>query len=277
MPCPRVVFSYLLQSLVLLLVTSSAAAQEPTGPEAEAAKRFQLHAQEMAEAYIVRAGDENGPMLAVGEKPLLRWSNPLGGRQAHGEVYLWTDRGRPAAVVSMYEYTDARSQVHEHHEWCSLAVNPIHATGPKIWTPRQPGVEWKPFAQDTPPESSPTRRPRQMRELAARFSAEKTTRAEETRPLRLLTQPISRYAAPESDIADGALFALVEATDPEVFLLIEARREGEKLVWQYALARMNSITFRVNYQDQPAWEAPLLPWRDALNRRDLPYTAFQVR
>ena len=54
-----------------------------------------------------------------------------------------------------------------------------------------------------------------------------------TRPLRLLTQPIYKYETADSG---GALFAFVEGTDPEVFLMIEARTVDAGSVWHYALA-----------------------------------------
>jgi hypothetical protein len=40
---------------------------------------------------------------------------------------------------------------------------------------------------------------------------------------------------------------------------------------------MNSIRLQVAHGDATVWEVDILPWKDALNRRDLPYTAFQVR
>ena len=39
-----------------------------------------------------------------------------------------------------------------------------------------------------------------------------------------MPQPLLRYAAPDSGVIDGAVFAFAEATDPEALLILEARR-----------------------------------------------------
>jgi hypothetical protein len=257
-----------------LLTTAQEPAAAPS--EADAAKAYQARAKEIVASYGVTAGIDERP-LDRPEEPILRWSNPLGGRQAHGEVFLWTDRGRPAAVLSMYQYTDSSGVVHEHHEWCSLALGPVAAIGPKTWRPDVAGVELKPMPDAAGPADSPTRRLRQMRELAARFTAKKTTRQKETRDLRILPQPAYRYASSDPDVQDGAIFALVEATDPEIFLLLETRAVDGQPAWHYAFARMNSIHLEASLADRQVWLADVLPWRDALNRSDLPYTAFTIK
>src|SRR5262249_6039034 len=54
------------------------------------------------------------------------------------------------------------------------------------------------------------------------------------------TQPLHRYQSSDSEWIDGAVFGFVLGTDPEAFLLIEARRDVETTKWQYGLARMNN-------------------------------------
>lgn len=275
-------------AVVLLAIAGFARAQDqpPSGPEAEAAKKFQAHAKETAAAYDARAENAQGRKLSLAAEPILRWANPLGGRKTHGEVFLWTDRGRPAAVLSMYEYTDAMAMVHEHHEFCSLAVTGLHFVSkrPLVWSPAEAGIELRALADAPAPAATPRQRLTQMRELAGKFTAEKTTRQDETRDLRLLPRPVYRYEAANDkaaekpdDLFDGALFAFVEATDPEIFLWVEAREAGGKRAWHFAAVRMNSVRLALTYDGKPAWEVETLPWRDALNRQDLPYTAFQVR
>jgi hypothetical protein len=207
----------------------------------------------------------------------LRWTNPLTENRAHGELFLWTDRGRPAAILSMYEYTDAKGVVHEHHEWASLALEPIVASGPREWSPETAGLELKPVPDALPPADTPLRRLGQIRALAADFTAEKTSRENVTRPLRLMSQPQFRYVAGDGEVVDGALFAMVEGTDPELFLCLEARLVMEKPVWHYGLVRMNSLPLAVSYQGKQVWTAELLAPRDTYNRKDLPYTALRIK
>jgi len=259
--------------LAMVLVGSARADDEQ---EAEATKRFQAYAKETAAKYKLKTAGEAPRELALREESLLRWTNPLSANKSHGELFLWTDRGRPAAVVSMYEYTDANGVVHEHHEWCSLALGPLQGTGPKDWAPTS-GIELKPIADAPPPADTPLRRLRQMRDLGAEFKAEKTTRTNETRELRLLNQLTFRYEAGDPNVVDGALFALVEATDPEVFLCLEARLVGGKPGWHYGLARMNSVRVAASHRGRQVWEGPALVARDTYDRKDLPYTALRIK
>jgi hypothetical protein len=71
--------------------------------------------------------------------------------------------------------------------------------------------------------------------------------------LRLLPKPIYRYEAPQADAADGALFAFVQATDPEVLLLIDVRNRDGAPAWHYALARMSRVNLRAEHKDRVVW------------------------
>ena len=270
-----------MMTLVLLALAFPLGAQEPASEAAaDAAKQFQAYAKEAAGEYELRAAAADGRKLVLAPEPVLRWSNPLGGRKAHGDVFLWTDEGRPAAVLSIYEFTAPNGPVHEHHEFCSLATEKLVGDGPenRDWSPAEAGVTFARLADAPPPAASPTRRLSQIRELAERFSASKITREDQTkRGLRLLTKPVLRYESKQHAVTDGALFALVEATDPEIFLMIEARPHEDTLQWHYALARMNSLWLAAAYADREVWQADVLPWREILNRTEKTYMIFLVK
>ncbi len=91
----------------------------------------------------------------------------------------------------------------------------------------------------------------------------------------MLRQPVFRYAAAneQSDDIDGALFAFVEGTDPEVLLLIEATKEGNG-VWQFGLARTNRDTLQVTYRGDAIWSAPKID--DVMGREREPYAPFKL-
>lgn len=268
-----------LPALALALFTGAALADDEPN---DAAKQFQAYAKSCATAYEISVAPANGEprKLALAAEPILRWTNPLAGRQAHGELYLWTDDGRPTAVLSLYRWTAPDKVVHEHHEFCSLVDSPLATSGPenRKWSPKTAGLTMTPLPGAPPPSESPRLRLSQMRELAGRFSGKKTTREEqETRELRLLRQPVVRYESKRNEVSDGALFALVEHTDPEIFLVLEARPAEGKVQWHYACVRMNSLRLMISLDDREIWQAEQLAWRDALNRVDLPYTAFTIR
>jgi hypothetical protein len=244
------------------------------GAEEDAATKFRTYAKEVADAYELRAGDAEKRKLTRVSDPVLRWSNPLGGQRARGEIFLWTDAGLPTAVISINEFTDAAGRTHGEQEWCSLATGPLVADGPHRWSPATGVLSPQPLRDVDPPADSAARRMRQMRELAARFTGEKTTRAGVTRTLRLLPKPIYRCEPSDADILDGVMFALVEATDPEALLVLEARRSGSTHVWHYAFARMNSVRLTASYNGKPVWEAPALEGDEVYDRTDKAYSAF---
>jgi hypothetical protein len=73
-----------------------------------------------------------------------------------------------------------------------------------------------------------------------------------------------RYQSKNPDVLDGAIFAIVLGTDPELLLLIEARRDGHEHRWQYAVARMNDNSLAVYYQGRKVWRAEAIKARDPL-------------
>jgi hypothetical protein len=77
--------------------------------------------------------------------------------------------------------------------------------------------------------------------------------------MRLLTQPNYRYEITDetSTVVDGAVFAYVwsAGTDPEVLLVIEARRTDQGVRWHYAPARFTNREAWLKYQDREVWRA----------------------
>ena len=272
--------------VVFALVASSlsAKAQSPTNDqpppdektEAARATEASAFARKVAEGYKVTTDETGGGALRLEAKSLLLWSNPVGG-SFHGSVFVWTAKGKPEVVVSIYK----KYAPLPHHlgiEFHSLSKGPAKAEvgGHAEWSPARAGVEFKPVPGAAAPADTPARRLRQMRALASEFSASKTTRQAVTRPLRLLTQPIYRYESTDPAIPDGALFAFVEGTDPELFLLIEAHGGEKGPTWDYALARMNSVEFHASHKGRDVWSAPILPWPVAKDIRE-PYTLYTYR
>ncbi|MBI3463409.1 MAG: hypothetical protein HY000_10170 [Planctomycetes bacterium] len=98
-----------------------------------------------------------------------------------------------------------------------------------------------------------------MRAIARRFApASHDPRTDQAEQLRLLTQPLYRFAADASGVIDGALFAYVVSNDPELLLLLEAVRDRATGItgWQFSLARMSSRKQVVRVEDKQIWEVP---------------------
>ena len=70
-------------------------------------------------------------------------------------------------------------------------------------------------------------------------------------------------------MVDGAVFAFAEGTDPEVLVILEARRDADHPEgrWSYSVARMTSPGVEVRLGDPVVWSG--LPyWNNPRSRDD---------
>ncbi len=81
-----------------------------------------------------------------------------------------------------------------------------------------------------------------------------------------MPSPLFRYKTDRRDLVDGAVFAFVQGTDPEVVLVLEARRADAKVQWQYALTRRSMLALEAKLDGETIWSvkhgagAPDEPW-----------------
>lgn len=190
-------------------------------------------------------------------QPVLRWSNPVAGIR-DGLVVMWTDGARPVALAQVFPTKDNLWI----HEFQSLAPGPfVMRDGPRVvWEPRQAGETFHALADVPPPADSAAKRLMQMRTIARAFTAfddfrilpsdTKTTRYE----LRLMANPVYRYEIPSSRVLDGAVFPFVLGTDPEVFVVVEAREKSDgSRVWEYLIAPLTCWGLEVKHKDKTVW------------------------
>jgi hypothetical protein len=226
-----------------------------------------------AAEYKIFSGTENKGPLSLQMKPVLRWANNTRASE-DGCTFLWIAQGRPEAVTCIYAW--GRDAI--RHNFGSLSRGPLLAerNGKRVWYPSKPGVEFRALRDTPAPTRSATERLRQMKELAARFTAVLGpgfwNRSEEQ--LRLLPRELYRYESPGPDLIDGALFAFVQGTDPEAHLLFEAVRTEGHLEWQYALARRTDGSLEVRYRNQVIWRVPEI--RAAVNRPEDTVIEFEL-
>jgi hypothetical protein len=262
---------------LLFMETTPTVAQDDVRPEEETP----LDTQRARQLYQLISAAADYELWSTGsgeqavkrvERPVLRWSNPLRVTD-DGAVFLWLDRGRPAAALCIYSYGIDGID----HEWQSLSQRPLRANYRQtlVWQPLAAGLEFHavPGASESP-ASTPARRLRQMRQTLDDFTA---TISYETgqHELRALTQPIYRYGDPASEVLDGAIFAFAEATDPEVLLLFEAHKSGEQAAyWRWAAARMSMVHIEVKHRGDVVWEVER--W-DGRNNTNQPYITFSYK
>jgi hypothetical protein len=262
---------------VALVVVSQAgpAAQdreaEPATDVERAEKTVRLARAEAARYRIVRDDDPHAN-IGLHEKPILKWSNPTEGA-LFGSVMLWTVDGRPETVVSIYRWYGGKNEFHAEFKSLSTHRLKMMRESEPAWDTGESDITFSELAHDSPPADKEGRRAQQMRDIARRFSADLVHPRKGRTELRLLTQPVYRYEMLPNELLDGALFAFVQGTDPEVLLLIEAEKTEGGARWRYAASRMNMFGLHLALDGKQVWSAAELAWDDVVDRRG-PYTIF---
>jgi hypothetical protein len=197
--------------------------------------------------------------LKVDPKALLRWANPVRIGNTHGDVFVWTHQGRAALIGSIFSYDDLQGGASPTerivaHMFHSLTEETIVGTwkGQSLLTIRGPGVTYE--IVDGAPLPARTRplRLTQMRMLAKQFEAS-LRENNVVQPLRPLPQPLYRYRTKEAD-EDGAVFAYVLGTDPELIMVLESRQTDDGLQWHFAAGRYANTALQLKLRDRTVWE-----------------------
>ena len=255
---PSRLFLTILVSIVPLLCL----AQTKDSQNANATRAYQLAETEAKSVEVTR----DSKPVQLHKKPLLRWSNPVSG-EIYGDVFIWTLDGRPELIGSIYKWFKPYTHMGTELQSLSESSLEMRRDGQLIWKPK-PGVEMKRLHDAPAPNANPKTVMRQMRLIAQKFHAEADDRSDSTKTwrLRALRQPIYQYENPNSGITSGAMFAFCQddTNNPEVLLLIEARKNDEGSNWYYGLGRQNSLRFRAFYDKELNWDVPKLapPWEN---------------
>jgi hypothetical protein len=252
----------MLVSFVSFSGALTAAAQE-NAPKSSPEQRL-IFARKAALEYRFRVGERGTPEVMLHAEPLLRWINKVV-REDDGMLFLWTEgeKGRPIATAQFFLVQDQW-----HHEFQSLSAGPFDARAEGeyaqrwTWEPSRAGLTFVRADRIGPPADSANARLRQMKAIADRFTAavDRNGTFANREQLRLLTTPIYRYSATAQGILDGALFAFVQGTNPEVLMLIEADATAPAAkTWRYGFARMSCYFLRVHQGGQLVWKADREP------------------
>jgi hypothetical protein len=217
--------------------------------------------REMAGEYEIVATGKAERKFPLRSAPVFRWNQPV--RIADGgSVYVWLDEGRPAVVGTMFAWPDDVGNLHVAHEMHALTLGPMRASyaGKEIWSLEKPALAFRRVPGAALPAPTATQRLAQMRTLGREFTATSIDRKDGEWVLRLLGQPLYRYElkdgreqADGDELLDGAVLSFVQGTDPEILLILEARRDGDGSYWQYALARFSDYRLVVKHKDAEVW------------------------
>jgi len=205
-----------------------------------------------AKSYEIVMERSPAASLDLVQQPVMNWV---------GSAFVWTDRGRPEVIGTFWNTRSNRTgQLVRQHAFHSLSERPITAKFEEklVWNPKSAGLQFRPLDGAEAPSDKAWRRLAQMRELSRDFTVSGFYPRYESprRTLRLLTQPIFRYASPPR-VEDGAIFvysADVQAIDPDALLILEARPKDGKLRWEYAFARFHYIELTGYHREKEVWK-----------------------
>jgi len=194
----------------------------------------------------------NGAPLEMESEPVLRWPNST--RDTHeGATFVWTLDGRPEAIGCVWE--NGGFWAHAFH---SLSDSKLVAKYNRstFWQTDKAGIEFSRFPEAPDPADSAVKRLGQMKDLARRFRCGLTEVGRKSEELRFLPRPLYRYKTERKDLIDGALFAYVQGTDPEVVLVLEAAHRDGKSEWRYVLTRRTGMAVEADLDGKPIWSVP---------------------
>jgi hypothetical protein len=220
---------------------------------------LELHTDDAASFTIYRDAART-QKLELRREPVYRWTNPtrVGGQV--GEVFVWTYRGRPEVIGSIFSHPTGdgrRVMCHELHS-LSLAVLVVDRQASEQWVPEAPGVNLKALEGAPAPSAIAAQRLVQLRSFAREFSGRSLSDQGQSWELRLLPQPLYRdESADDPEVLDAALFTLVSSagTDPEIILLLEARKTPSGFRWFYGAARFSDMNLWLKHEGQEVWSS----------------------
>jgi hypothetical protein len=244
-------------ALTLLLLSGLAAspgdADVPADGERDDENRLEELSDDLA-SYTIFRGADLDEKLEFQPVPVLHWNNLRAGQV--GVTFVWTRDGRPEVVGQAFTWVSPFHGRRRKHALHSLAQVPLAAeyAGRRVWSPKRPGIEWKPISDARPPAESDRLRLVQMRSLARQFTVRLTDTKRQVTELRLMPQPLYRYEAP--GVVDGAIFGFADGTDPEALLLLEAAGEEAEASWRFAFARFHYLQLQAEHRGDEVWSVP---------------------
>ncbi len=219
--------------VVFMLVGVARAADDPPAEKIDA-KLLKLHRDE-AKRWEIFVDPERTKKAELVPDPIYRWTNAARANGQSGAMFVWKYQGRPVAIGGVFSNPegDRRIIMHELHAIGALQLFARLQGSDQEWLPSA-AVPLLPLDDAPPPEPTARRRESQTRRLARNFTARTIDDLENHWQLRLLPHPLYEYETTEGDPTHGTVFAFVSdaGTDPEIILVLEAVKDGEKETWR---------------------------------------------
>jgi hypothetical protein len=265
-----------LTAALLLAAVAAATPQEPKkdAPDkaAEADERHRVEAERVVSQIEVEVQtDDAWSKVERIEKPLLYYGDATR-ENDRGSVWGWGRKGRPVALVELYQNVNYRTR------WvyaiCNTSGKRLRAGrgGNPWWLANDSASELKDVPGAPAPAADPAQRQRQLKALAGKFTGHQFWDPDNTRyELRRLEHPLQTYRDEAGGVLDGALYALANGTNPEILVFVEARANpagDSKPAWQFAVGRLAHAELHLEYDGKEVFDAPR---GNRVSGRDRPY------
>jgi hypothetical protein len=240
----------------VLAVSTAVLAEGPDGvPAGERAARL-VQTKRILDAMRVYPTPERQETAVTRiSEPVLRYADTT--RQTYDST-LWIlgTTGRPVGIVAIEHYPKNPEGKRWICEVASLSNERISVEyGRTIdWTAKTPGLEPERLEGAPVPADQPAARLTQIKQLQQRFTAHEKASIEGRIELRPLTKPLHRYQDAEAGIIDGAIVSFVNGTNPEVLLVLEARKTSTgSAEWQFGLVQMTGEAVFAELDGKEIW------------------------
>lgn len=224
--------------------------KESKDPRRTQRLEFMRTAVQKMEVKSTEAGDTRD--LKIKSEPLLRYSDPT--REiADSAVWRLGSKGRPVALITSEVYGPSSSNTFQmNHEFLAFDQPRLTLKAANFtWAPPADNrLEFKPLKTDEKPAENAAARLNQLKRLAKQFQVGEFIDNEIQ--LRLLTTALDRYTPSDKPRADGALFAWVWGTNPEVLTFIET----DGVAWSFAFARIGGAELWAVLGEDEVWRVP---------------------
>lgn len=210
-----------------------------------------------AKRWEMWVGPDHKRQAEIVVEPVFRWQNLARANGQSGAMFVWLFEGRPVVIGGVFSNPagpNRRDIMHEFHALGPDRLFPNFRDSNSKWLPGA-GVTLKPLPNSPTVEDTPAKRMLQLRAIARDFKANSTDAERQRWDLRLLPKPLYRYEKPQGNVIDGALMALVSdaGTDPEIILILEARKDADRTAWYYRAVRLSISDLYVDYQGERVW------------------------
>jgi hypothetical protein len=212
-----------------------------------------------ATEYEAKLENDASTELTLHDEPLLRFDNAVSG-VPDGILVMWKEGKRPAVFAQVFQTAD-KLWIHEMQSLASAAFTMRRDNTP-VWEPSKAAGDFRLLSAEPRLADSPVRRLSQLRTLAKEFTATddfkiRASDKETTlNQLRLLSTPVYRYQDDATGVDEGAVFAFVHGTDPELLLVLEHRSSAGSSGWYYALAPMTCWATEAKHNGSRVWSSP---------------------